>query len=311
MNWYAPDDLKHPILTTENTTTWTKLTYADEGDPLWKRLIIEGIEYASGRSLIQRLYNEVRFLDIPLRDLWALAIEKLELTLDFNEAALEKIPTTGPLVFLGNHPFGVVDGLILAYLVSRKRDDYFLLANEMLTRIPDSTADVLPIDFRTTPEAAKTNQETGQEAMRRMQEADTLGIFPSGAVATAKSFWGSAVDLPKRFGFKLIQMSQATVVPIYFHGQNSRLFHVVSQFSMPMRLGMLLYETKNKMGKTIRFKVGDPIPYSEMEPYQERTNHGVFAGKGRSLPVLKKGNNPVYRTKPSSLFNKFILSSRR
>lgn len=259
-------------MTAENTTTWTKLTYADEGDPLWKRLLIEGIEYASGRSLIERLYNEVRFLDIPLRDLWALAIEKLQLTLDFNEEALDKIPSTGPLVFLGNHPFGVVDGLILAYLVSRKRDDYFLLANEMLTRDPRLNGHVLPIDFRNTKEAAKTNLETGQEAMRRMQAGETLGIFPSGGVATAKSFFGEAVDLPwKRFGFKLIQMSRATVVPIYFHGQNSRMFHIVSQFSMPMRLGMLLYETKNKIGKTIRFKIGDPIPYSGMEPYQERT----------------------------------------
>lgn len=256
---------------TEQTIGWAKLTYADPGDPLLKRLLIESVEVASGRPLIERLYNQVRFLDIPVAELWTLALEKLDIPLEGNWEKLAAIPPDGPLVFIANHPFGVVDGLALASIASRIRPDFFLIANELLTRDPRIKGHILPIDFRSTRQAALINVETGREAMRRVTAGQALGIFPSGGVATAKSAWGHAEEFPwKPFTAKIIAASQATVVPLFFHGQNSRLFHIVSQFSMPLRLGLLLYETKNKIGKPLRFHIGDPIPYSELAPYRDK-----------------------------------------
>lgn len=253
------------------TLGWAKLTYADASDPLWKKGLIEAVERLSGRPQIERLYNEVRFLDVPVRDLWELALRQLQIHLDADLRQLEKIPREGPLVFIGNHPFGVVDGLMLAFLISRVREDHFLLVNEVLTRDPRLSGHLLPIDFRPIPQARVTNVTTGQEALRRMQAGHALGIFPSGGVATSKTFFGPAEDLEwKRFAIKLIQQSRATVVPVFFHGQNSRMFQIVSQFSMPLRLGMLLYETKNKIGKTFRAEIGDPLPYTALEGFSSR-----------------------------------------
>ena len=99
------------------TLGWAKLTYADASDPLWKKGLIEAVERLSGRPQIERLYNEVRFLDVPVRDLWELALRQLQIHLDADLRQLEKIPREGPLVFIGNHPFGVVDGLMLAFLI--------------------------------------------------------------------------------------------------------------------------------------------------------------------------------------------------
>ncbi|MEY4107438.1 MAG: hypothetical protein RL181_1780 [Bacteroidota bacterium] len=256
----------------EQNIGWAKLTYADPGDPLLKRLLIETVEVASGRPLIERLYNQVRFLDIPVSELWPLALEKLAIPLEGNWEKLAAIPTDGPLVFIANHPFGVVDGLALASIAARIRPDFFLIANELLTRDPRIQGHILPIDFRSTRQAALINVETGREAMRRVTAGHALGIFPSGGVATAPSAWGKAEEFPwKPFTAKIITASRATVVPLFFYGQNSRLFHIVSQFSMPLRLGLLLYETKNKIGKPVRFQIGDPIPYSEMAPYRDKT----------------------------------------
>ncbi len=256
----------------EQNIGWAKLTYADPGDPLLKRLLIETVEVASGRPLIERLYNQVRFLDIPVSELWPLALEKLDIPLEGTWEKLAAIPTDGPLVFIANHPFGVVDGLALASIAARIRPDFFLIANELLTRDPRIQGHILPIDFRSTRQAALINVETGREAMRRVTAGHALGIFPSGGVATAPSAWGKAEEFPwKPFTAKIITASRATVVPLFFYGQNSRLFHIVSQFSMPLRLGLLLYETKNKIGKPVRFQIGDPIPYSEMAPYRDKT----------------------------------------
>lgn len=252
-------------------TTWTSLTYADAGDPLLKRWLIQGVENLSGRPLIERLYNEVRFLDVPPGALWGLALDQLKVSMDVDWQKIEQLPAEGPLVFVANHPFGVLDGLMMGELISRVRTDFFILVNEVLARDPRLAGHLLPIDFRPGQEAVRTNLASAQTAVRRIKEGHAMGVFPSGGVATAKSFFGPAVDLEwKRFVAKVIQLSQATVVPVFFAGQNSRLFQMVSQFSMPLRLGLLLYETKNKMGKRFRVEIGDPIPFGEMAPYRDR-----------------------------------------
>ena len=88
---------------------------------------------------------------------------------------------------------------------------------------------------------------------------------------TAKGFFGEADDLEwKRFVVKVIQKSEATVIPMFFHGQNSWLFQFVSQFSLTVRLSILLWEAVNKIGKTFRIEIGDPIPYSELKDIKNR-----------------------------------------
>ncbi len=184
---------------------------------------------------------------------------------------LEKLPADCPLTIVANHPYGVVDGLILGKLLERVRKSYFILVNEVLARDPRLADFLLPIDFRPGQQAVRSNLATAQAAIERMKGGQAMGVFPSGGVATAKSFFGPAEDLEwKRFPAKVIQVSQSTVVPVYFHGQNSRLFQMVSQFSMPLRLGLLLYETKNKIGRKIRVEIGTPIPYAEMAHLRDR-----------------------------------------
>ena len=104
-----------------------------------------------------------------------------------------------------------------------------------------------------------------------MRNDGTVVIFPGGGVSTAQRWFGPALDLEwKRFTAKLVQTTRATVVPIFFHGQNSRLFQIVSQFSLTLRLALLLKEVKNKMGLTIDVTIGSPIPYRELEHIKDR-----------------------------------------
>lgn len=251
--------------------TWTKLTYADDEDPLLKRWLIQAVEHLSGRPLIERLYNEIRFLDVPASDLWGLALEQLRIEVEADWEKLEGLNPDRPLTIVANHPFGVVDGLILGKLLAKARKSYFILVNEVLARDPRLADFLLPIDFRPGPQAVRTNLSTAQTAIERMKAGHAMGVFPSGGVATSTSFFGPAVDLDwKRFPAKVIQMTQSTVVPVFFHGQNSRLFQMVSQFSMPLRLGLLLYETKNKMDRKIQVEIGNPIPFEEIAHIRDR-----------------------------------------
>lgn len=248
-----------------------RLTYSDPRDPAWKRRLIQGIELVSGRPKIERLYNEIEASDAPAVRLWSLALEKLRVAVDLDRNRLAAIPAEGPLVLVANHPFGVIDGLIMGAVAAGLRPDFCMLVNEVLNRNDRIASFLLPVDFRETREAQQINIATRQEAIRRLKNGEAVVIFPSGGVATSRSWWGRAEDLEwKVFVAKLIREARATVVPMYFHGQNSRLFQIVSQFSLNLRLALLLNEMRNKMGTTIRVTVGEPISFDEMEPIRDR-----------------------------------------
>lgn len=248
-----------------------KLTYSNPDDPILKRLVINTIEFATGRRKLEKIYNKVRNAPLPPTALWGEALAQLDIEMCYDANQLNKIPKDVPLVFVANHPFGVVDGLMLGHLISTVRSRYALLVNEVLCREPLLDPYLLPIDFNETKAALQTNLRTRTIALERLAAGEALGIFPAGGVATAPKIWKQVQDLEwKRFTAKLIQQTQATVIPLYFHGRNSQLFQIASQINMHLRLSLLLHEIRNKIGKTISINIGDPIPFETLRPYKDR-----------------------------------------
>ena len=248
-----------------------RLSYSSVDDPLVKRLLIGTIEHATGRKRLERVYSEIKAHKPSSSQLWDLMLEKLELYPSYDQAQLEKIPKEGPIIFVANHPFGVVDGVVLGYLASRVRSKFCVLVNEVLCREELLQPYFLPIDFRDTRAAKETNINTRNETLHRLQAGEALAIFPAGGVATSPKLWGKAEDLDwKRFVIKMILKTKATVIPIFVHGQNSRLFQVASHVSMNLRLSLLLHEVTNKMGRQIYLDIGDPIPFEQLSNIKDR-----------------------------------------
>lgn len=249
----------------------SKLTYATKEDSLFKRLLITAIEVATGRPKLERVYQEIKDMNIPPIEIWKTALDKLNISVDYDSAQLTKIPKNEAVIFIANHPFGIVDGLILGYLVSKVRETFVILVNGVLCREELFQSFFLPIDFNPTKEATQTNINTRKKTMERLRTGEALAIFPSGGVATSPKLWAKAEDLEwKRFVTKIIQMTQATVIPVFVHGQNSWGFQFASHLSMSLRLSLLLREATNKIGKQILINIGDPIPYNSLAHFRNR-----------------------------------------
>lgn len=241
------------------------LTYACATDPLLKKVLIHSIEHLTGRSKLEKVYATALQNHNATTSFWEAALGALQINLAYSEARLTAIPPNKPIVFIANHPFGVLDGLALCHLAAQTRQDFRILVHSALVREQRIARYMLPIDFSETEAAIHTNIESKRQALATLRQGGAIVIFPAGGIATTKGPFGKATDLEwKLFTAKLIHMTKATVVPIYFHGQNSRLFQIVSQFSLTLRLSLIISEVNNKIAKTIRINIGHPMAYEEL-----------------------------------------------
>lgn len=259
-------------------------SYADPGDPPLKRFVIHLVERATGQPYLRWLYDCYREHPVPGENLWDATVRLLELKLSYDAAKLEGWPKSGPLVVVCNHPFGVLDGLVACHIVQRARPDFRVLTNAVISRAEEVRQYLLPIDFSETEAAKKTNLKSRNDAKAHVASGGCLLIFPSGAVSTTPKWWSRrAVDSEwKTFTAGILTRTRAPVAPLYFAGQNSRLFQLVSHISLTLRLSLLFYEMHNKIGATVPVVVGDAVPFE------------VFGGDGNRLAMMQRLRDMTY-----------------
>lgn len=141
-----------------------------------------------------------------------------------------RIPREGGLLILANHPFGIIDGLLLGDLVQRLRGDVRIITHSLLCQPPEAGDVLLPVDFGLRPEARQMSIETRRRAQGWLSAGHAVVIFPAGAVATSvQPRSGPAVDAEwNPFITRLAALPGMATVPVFLHGQNSRLFQIAS-----------------------------------------------------------------------------------
>jgi putative hemolysin len=242
-------------------------TYCDPADPLWKRLAIGTLEKATGRDQIKRLYREHQESGWSAGGFFETAIRALSLDVRYDDAKLAAIPKTGPLVIVANHPFGLLDGIVMCALVQKARPDFLVLTNAVLMRAPEMAARMLPVDFAETAQARKTNVTTRAAAQQHLLNGGAIVIFPAGAVSTSPDWFGRkpAIDGPwSPFAARLVLKAQAPVVPVFFRGQNSPLFHFVSHIHVSLRLALFFHEARRRIGGVMPVEIATAIPFERL-----------------------------------------------
>lgn len=249
-----------------------ELSYANANLPLLKRWVIRSIEELSGRDRFLALYDIWRREVVPTGNgVFTRLLELVRIDTRCHGAWPPENLPEGPVVMVANHPFGIGDGVAILSLAERLGRPFRVLIHADLLRVPEIRGYSLPVDFSDTREALRNNLAIRHEALRLLKEGVTVVVFPAGGVATAPKGFGAAQDLPwKMFPAKLVREARASVIPIHFSGQNGRLFHLVSRFSMTLRTSLLIREFARLSGRTIDMTPGRVIPWEELACEQDR-----------------------------------------
>ncbi|MEX0282487.1 MAG: lysophospholipid acyltransferase family protein [Arenibacterium sp.] len=236
------------------------ISYAHSAETKGGRAVIRLMENTTGRLRLIKRADGYEQEVAAGRDFWAVMVERYGLSLNVTGGTLANIPKTGPLILIANHPYGILDGLMMGHILSEKRGDFRILANSVFRKAEELNRILLPISFDDTREAMALNIETRRESLRYLEAGGAIGIFPGGTVSTGAKPFSKPMDPGWRsFTARMIAKSNATVVPLFFDGHTSRLFQIASHLHSTLRMGLLIKEFKKRVDTPVDVVIGEPI----------------------------------------------------
>jgi putative hemolysin len=238
------------------------LTYSNTFTDPVTRTTVKAIEWMTGKlTIIRRVRQFEQMGEFTGQAFWPATMKVMGIDLQTPEHQLDRIPDRGPVVFVANHPHGLVDGMILADLIGRRRGDYRILTRALLTGIDAAAASyMIPVPFPHEADAQEKMLQMRATAMSHLGNEGLIALFPSGAVAASETMWGPAVEGEWNvFTAKMIRTSGATIVPCFFTGSNSRIYQIANRISPVLRQGLLIHEVVHSFDKPQAPIIGHPI----------------------------------------------------
>lgn len=194
----------------------------------------------------------------------AALLRRMGVQYEAGQGWMDRVPATGAAIVVSNHPFGVLDGMVLLDCLSKVRKDVKFLANSLLTSIPAIRNVVLPVDVM-CGESPAARMAGVRRAVEWLRGGGLLAVFPAGEVAhlnwqewpVADPQWSDGVA-------RLSRMAKAPVVPVYVSGTNSAGFQIAGVVHPMLRTLSLVRELENKRGRTVRLRFGSAIAPKEL-----------------------------------------------
>lgn len=210
----------------------------------------------------------LRTVQFPAGSFFDRALDALRVTYGIHPVSAPRIPSTGPLIVVANHPFGGVEGLILPAVLSAVRTDFRILGNYLLTRIPGIREFLITVDPFQSAASRARNVAPLREAFRWLDGGGALIVFPAGEVSHFQFREGCVTDPPWSPTIaRLARRTGASVLPVFFEGRNRTLFQLAGLIHPRIRTLMLPRELLNKAGRMIRVRLGPVLSPHRLERF--------------------------------------------
>ncbi len=194
---------------------------------------------------------------------------KIKLRID-NADVLDNLPE-GAFITVSNHPFGALDGIALIYLISSRRPAYRVMVNMILNKISAMRPNFIAVDQSASTDPAKRAVSGAgiRQALRQLKGGEPVGFFPAGAMSKT-TLRDGLQDRPwQQSILQIIHRAKVPVIPIYFHGSNSRWFNFLGNACWPARSLRLPAEVFRKVGTEMHISIGRPISADEQAAHGE------------------------------------------
>jgi putative hemolysin len=199
-------------------------------------------------------------------------LRSLGVTVEVKEEELARVPAGGAFITVSNHPFGGLDGIILARVLSGARPGYRVMLNHWLKQLA-------PVEeyFLGAPAPGETRADRTRRAAEHLQGGKPLGLFPAAEVSTYQADLNQVEDGEwDAATLRMIKAARVPVIPVYFKGSNSLLFYLLGLIHPALRGLKLPSELLNKKNRVIRMRVGNPVTVEVQDRFHDIAQFGKF-----------------------------------
>jgi putative hemolysin len=196
-------------------------------------------------------------------------LESMNVRYEITDKDIQKIPVTGKLVVVANHPFGGIEGVIMGAILKAVRPDTRIMANFLLERIPELRDVFIFVNPFGSKSAVRANINSMKFTLEHLKNDGVLGVFPAGEVAHMK--WKNREITDPEWSeniARIIRKSEAPVLPMFFNGFNGMIFQLAGLIHPRLRTMMLPREFVNKVDNEIEIRIGKLIPYSKIKSFE-------------------------------------------
>ncbi len=187
-------------------------------------------------------------------------LREMDVEYTVREADIKHVPTEGPAVVFSNHPFGMLDGILMAALLLRLRPDVKLLANQLLACMEELSQHCILVDNMMGEGHEEANRRGIREALEWVKQGHMLIVFPAGEVASWSRHHHRVLDPQwNRNMARIARMTGARSVPAFISGTNSVGFHLAGMINPRLRTLFLPHELINKRGRRMEIRIGAPV----------------------------------------------------
>jgi putative hemolysin len=190
-------------------------------------------------------------------------VEEFEIKAVFE--GFENLPENGKCFFIANHPFGLLDGLVLTFIVGSKYGQLKAIGNDAFMHIPNLRPLVAEVNV-----FGKNKREHLIEINKVLSSDIPVTHFPYGMVSRVSKFRIQDEFWHKSFIVKSIEFKR-DIVPIHIYGKNSNLFYTIYIFrklfrvKLNIELILLPWELFRKKGESVHVKIGKVIHYNDFD----------------------------------------------
>lgn len=241
------------------------------------KYIATGVLKILGIDKVNALYGRHCHAQGP--DFTTLTLEDIDVTYEIvHPERLDTLPE-GAFITVSNHPLGSIDGIMLIDIFARRRPDFKVMVNGILTHI-----EAMDVNFIAVKPVTGNHKGTSatsingvRESLERLRDNHPLGFFPAGAISMLDPKTGIIEDRDWQPSvIRLIKGAKVPIYPVYFDGLNSNFFYQLGRLSWQLRSIRIPHEVFNKRGTKFRVIIGEPISVEEQMKFKDVESLGKY-----------------------------------
>lgn len=184
--------------------------------------------------------------------------------ISYRAVGLEQLPMQGRYLFVSNHPFGGMDGMMLCDELDKRFGSGRIIVNDILMNLKPLAPLFIPINKH-----GRQNSEYLRFFRDALASDDQIATFPAGLCS--RRIAGKICDTKWKHSFvKNAIESQRDIVPVFFEGGLSNFFYNLSSFRKKIGIKAnieMIYlpdEMFSQKGRHFDIHFGKPIPWQEL-----------------------------------------------